>query len=170
MIIDLSDPVTLKQLTRDARTYQLAFTSGCFDLFHRGHAYFLTEMQSMVSNHSNGGEIRYLVVIHGDKAVSAKKGESRPIYTAKDRAAIVDSIKGIDMVAIWEGWESIVEIVETIKPDFLIGNENVIKKTDWKHNWQDVATAVQAKLIGVSLLAEHTVSTTTLIKKIKASE
>lgn len=169
MIIDLSNPVTLKQLARDSRNYQLAFASGCFDLFHRGHVYFLQEMQSMTKTISVDQEIRYLVVIHGDSAVRTKKGISRPIYTALDRAAIVDSIKGIDMVGIWEGWESIVEVVEKVRPDFLIGNENAIQKTDWENNWQNVATTVQARLVGVPMLANHTVSTTSLIKRIKAS-
>lgn len=92
----------------DRRDVQIGFTSGCFDLFHAGHAHLLRRASR-----------RYqilIVAVNSDETVRRLKGVDRPIYSADQRVQIVASISGVDYVTIFE--EGTPEaLLEEIRPD-----------------------------------------------------
>jgi glycerol-3-phosphate cytidylyltransferase len=110
----LSDTIlSLDEVVKQTRAlrktgYEIAFTSGCFDLFHAGHAHLIDSIY-------RGGRI-LVVGVNGDETVRRLKGDDRPYHSAKLRAQIIASLAGVDYVTIFE--ESIPEtVLAAIKPD-----------------------------------------------------
>lgn len=165
MIIKLDEPKQISKLTKSERQFKLALTSGCFDLLHPGHINYLLAMQQQVLNHCQRDEVKFLVVLHADAAITAHKGANRPIFKETERSLLIDNIKGIDLVGIWQGWESIVELVYQLEPDFLIGNARDIEQADWQDSWSKVARSIAAKLIAIPRPPDH-YSTSSLIKQL----
>jgi rfaE bifunctional protein nucleotidyltransferase chain/domain len=102
-------------------------TSGFFDPIHPGHISCLLESKKF-------GDV-LVVIIDGDSRAIVKKG--KPFIPATDRAEIVDAMRGVDYVVIYEkeGATECVEAVEIIKPDvFTKGGdwdpERTIPETD----------------------------------------
>ena len=61
---------------------KIAFTNGCFDIIHRGHVKYLADARSF-------GDC-LIVGLNSDASVKRLKGETRPINTQDDRAAVLD--------------------------------------------------------------------------------
>ncbi len=153
----------ITNLNKDNRDFTLALTSGCFDLIHSGHIFYLNQMRSLAAG------AKTLVVIHGDEAVSdhkSKPGDSRPIFPAVHRALILDNIKAVDYVYVWNGWEDVVELVRQLQPEILIGPEDSIARSDWKNSWRSIAVQIGAELKGVRRDGED-ISTSNLLARIR---
>ena len=70
------------------------WTNGCFDVLHRGHIELFKYAKSL-------GD--YLVVgIDTDERVRASKGPSRPFNIIEDRIAMLESIKYIDEIFVFD--------------------------------------------------------------------
>ena len=105
----------LKTLRRQGK--KIAFTNGCFDLFHYGHVSYLESAKK-----SN----RILVVgINSDASVRRIKGAKRPIITEKYRAALLAALECVDFVVVFPQ-DTPAKAIESIKPDVLI------KGADWQ--------------------------------------
>ncbi len=90
--------------------------SGCFDLFHAGHAAFLKEASSY-------GKL--YVAVGGDKNVQLLKGKA-PYYGQAERCFILSSLKYVEeaFVASGTGILDFASDAERIKPDILVVNED----------------------------------------------
>ena len=88
------------------------FVNGCFDILHRGHIELLQAASSQ-------GDI-LLVAIDSDKRVSELKGPSRPINTEKDRKFLLESLKMVKQVKIFDSEEELLSIVKDFKPDVMM--------------------------------------------------
>lgn len=87
------------------------FTNGCFDLLHIGHIELLKYAKSL-------GD--YLVVgINSDKSVKKLKGLSRPINNQLTRKMILESIRYIDEVIIFDE-DTPLEIIKQIQPNIIV--------------------------------------------------
>ena len=76
------------------RTTKIIWTNGCFDVLHRGHIELLKYAKSL-------GD--WLVVgIDTDERVKSSKGESRPFNNIEDRVAMLESIKYVDEVVVFD--------------------------------------------------------------------
>jgi cytidyltransferase-like protein len=148
-------------MTNRNNTKKLAFTSGVFDLLHPGHVYFFKKARKLLPENTE-----FIVAIHSDKFVKKYKNKSRPIFTQEERKIVLESLEYIDKVIIWDGWESITELVFDLKPDFLVSTRDNLEKTDWDNDWHTVAEKIEAKLIGVEK-TDTDYSTSHYIKKIK---
>lgn len=97
-----------KILSADLKDKKIVFTNGCFDILHVGHAKYLKESKKF-------GDI-LIVGLNSDKSVKRLKGESRPINNENDRAQLLDELKSVDYVIIFEQ-DSPIELLNEIKPD-----------------------------------------------------
>ncbi len=89
----------------------IVFTNGCFDIIHRGHVEYLQAAKLL-------GD-RLIVGLNSDISVRRIKGEPRPYQDEQDRAAILNALKMVDMVMIFD--EDIPhELICELKPDILI--------------------------------------------------
>ena len=76
------------------QTTKTIWTNGCFDILHRGHIELFKYAKSL-------GD--YLVVgVDTDERVRAAKGDSRPFNTIEDRVAMLESIKYIDEIRVFD--------------------------------------------------------------------
>jgi len=90
---------------------KIVFTNGCFDIIHIGHIKYLTEAKKL-------GDV-LVVGLNSDDSVKRLKGESRPVTPQSERAEILDSLKPVDYVVIFEE-DTPLELIRIVKPDFLV--------------------------------------------------
>ena len=79
------------------------WTNGCFDILHVGHIKMLEFARSL-------GESLY-VGIDSDKRVRSLKGEARPINNQENRKKILESLRVVDKVFIFNSKEEMEEIL-----------------------------------------------------------
>lgn len=97
----------------------IVFTNGVFDILHIGHIELLRFSKSL------GG--RLVVGINSDRSVKQLKGEGRPINPENDRKAVLQSIKYVDEVIIFDEVKP-TELIKTIQPNI------VVKGGEWTAN------------------------------------
>lgn len=78
-----------------AKNKKLVVTNGCFDILHRGHAEYLAESREL------GDAL--LILLNSDESVRVLKGDDRPIVDQTSRAYLLNSLKSVDRVVIFEG-------------------------------------------------------------------
>ncbi|MCX7834296.1 MAG: D-glycero-beta-D-manno-heptose 1-phosphate adenylyltransferase [Ignavibacteria bacterium] len=152
MSLDLEKILTIsRELKKEGK--KIVFTNGCFDIIHKGHIIYLKEAKKL-------GD--YLIVgLNSDESVRRIKGNFRPINKQEDRALILENLKPVDAVVIFNE-ETPINLIEKIKPDFLV------KGGDWKENeivGADFVKSYGGKVISINYIENY--STTSLIEKIK---
>jgi len=75
-------------------TTKVVWTNGCFDILHRGHIELFKYAKSL-------GD-RLVVGIDTDERVKDSKGESRPFNNIQDRVEMLQAIKYIDEVRVFD--------------------------------------------------------------------
>jgi len=152
MIYELKDFLEVRKKLKEENK-KIVFTNGCFDILHRGHIEYLEQAKSL-------GD--YLVIgLNSDTSVKRIKGESRPINSENDRAYVLDSLKIIDAIVMFNE-DTPYNIIKEIVPDFLV------KGGDWKED--EIVGAVVVKKAGgkvVSLKYVENYSTTSTINKLR---
>ena len=89
----------------------IVFTNGCFDILHAGHVRYLTAAEAM-------GD--FLVVgLNSDASVRRLKGEGRPIVPEADRAEVLDALRAVDIVTVFDE-PTAEELVQLVKPDVYV--------------------------------------------------
>lgn len=151
MIIDAKDFAAVRNTIKNEKK-SIVFTNGCFDILHRGHASYLNQAKSL-------GD--YLVVgVNSDRSVKTLKGESRPVNNENDRAFLLDNLKCVDYVIIFDE-DTPYNLIKDIIPDFLV------KGGDWKEEdivgW-DIVKAAGGKVLSLNFIENY--STTNTIKKL----
>lgn len=89
----------------------IIFTNGCFDLLHIGHIELLKFAKSLGN---------YLIVaINSDDSVKRLKGLSRPINNEITRKTILESIKYVDEVVIFNE-DTPLEVIKKLQPNIIV--------------------------------------------------
>ncbi len=131
----------------------LVFTNGCFDILHKGHAAYLNQAKSL------GDEL--IVGVNSDRSVKVLKGDSRPVNNEKDRAFLIDNLKSVDYVIIFDE-DTPYNLIKEIVPDYLV------KGGDWKEEdivgW-DIVKAAGGKVLSLDYIDNY--STTNTLNKLK---
>tara|TARA_R100000742_G_C4277986_1_gene100354 strand:+ start:2694 stop:3140 length:447 start_codon:yes stop_codon:yes gene_type:complete len=134
-------------------------TNGCFDLLHAGHVSFLREAREL-------GD--YLIVgCNSDSSVKKLKGSTRPINNQEDRKAVLESIRWVDEVRIFEETDAC-NFLDSVKPNIYVkgGDYNIM----WEKQCPVAAkerTIVESHGGSVKLLSFlEGKSTSTMIEKI----
>ncbi len=89
---------------------KVVLTNGCFDVIHPGHIEILKKSKKL-------GDI-LIVLLNSDKSVRKLKGKQRPIINQKGRIEILNSIKYIDFIVLFNELTP-VKLYKKIKPNFL---------------------------------------------------
>lgn len=131
---------------------KLVFTNGCFDILHRGHIEYLNEAKEL-------GD-KLVIGLNSDNSVKRLKGESRPLNNELDRAFILDNLKSVDFVMIFDE-DTPYNMIDAIKPDILV------KGGDWKPEdivGSDIVLAIGGEVKSLKFVDNY--SSTDLINKI----
>ncbi len=94
-----------------ARGRKVAFTNGCFDLLHAGHAALLEFARSR-------GDL-LVVGLNSDRSVRALKGKGRPIVPQGGRARLLAALEAVDYVVVFDE-TSVEKLVRAVRPDVLV--------------------------------------------------
>ena len=78
---------------------------------HPGHVTYLTEAKLF-------GD-RLIIGLNTDASVRKLKGAQRPIQSEEDRALVLDALKSVDGVVLFDE-ETPLELITALKPDFLV--------------------------------------------------
>jgi D-beta-D-heptose 7-phosphate kinase/D-beta-D-heptose 1-phosphate adenosyltransferase len=131
----------------------IVFTNGCFDIIHSGHIYYLSEAKKL-------GD--YLIVgLNTDSSVKRLKGNSRPINSELDRAIVLDCLKPVDFVVLFDE-DTPLSLIQEISPDILV------KGGDYNPDeivGSDFMKQKNGRVVIIPFLVGK--STTSIIKKIK---
>jgi rfaE bifunctional protein nucleotidyltransferase chain/domain len=105
----LNEAELVKAVARDrAAGRTIALANGCFDLLHVGHVRYLQGAAAEAD--------RLIVAVNDDASVCALKGAGRPILLAADRAALVDGLRGVHYVIVFNDLD-VERLLMLLKPD-----------------------------------------------------
>jgi len=91
---------------------KVVWTNGCFDILHRGHIELFKYAKSL-------GD--YLIVgIDSDEKIKKDKGLNRPINSAEDRRMLLESIRYIDKVMIFDTPQELENLIKENIPDIMV--------------------------------------------------
>lgn len=133
---------------------EIVFTNGCFDILHAGHCKYLAEAKKL-------GDI-LIVGLNTDNSVKRIKSQTkRPINNENNRALVLDALKSVDYVVMFDE-DTPYNIISTIIPDMLVKGsdysvDNIVGADIVLKNGGNVKT--------IDLLEGQ--STTNIIEKIK---
>ena len=96
----------LSRLRKEGK--RIVFTTGCFDILHKGHISYLNKAASF-------GDV-LIVGVNSDDSVRRLKGKGRPIVDEYSRAFVLSNLKGVDYVVIFDE-DTPVELIEEVRPD-----------------------------------------------------
>lgn len=134
---------------------KIVFTNGCFDIIHAGHVTYLAKAKEL-------GD--FLVIgLNSDDSVKRLKGKSRPVNNQIDRAMVIDALKAVDFVTIFNE-DTPFNLINDILPDILVKGadyspENVVGA--------DTVINNGGKLVLIELVEGK--STTNIINKMKTN-
>jgi D-beta-D-heptose 7-phosphate kinase/D-beta-D-heptose 1-phosphate adenosyltransferase len=134
---------------------KIVFTNGCFDILHVGH-------MKVLRTASDQGD-KLIVGLNSDASVTRLKGESRPVISEAERAALLSNIESVDMVVLFDE-DTPLELIKRIRPDILV------KGGDWSCHSVVGRSEVESwggRVHIVSVL--EGVSTTNVIKKMNSN-
>lgn len=126
----------------DVKTVEekVVFTNGCFDILHKGHIEYLEKSKAL-------GD--YLIVgLNSDDSVKRRKGSERPINKQEDRQKVLQALKCVDEVIIFEE-DSPYELIKKVNPDIITKGGDYVTKT-YDVNGRPVQTTIIPYIEGFS--------------------
>jgi D-beta-D-heptose 7-phosphate kinase / D-beta-D-heptose 1-phosphate adenosyltransferase len=96
-----------EQLEKNNTDEKIIFTNGCFDIIHSGHVSYLQKAKSL-------GDVLVLG-LNSSASIKRLKGETRPINSEEDRAIVLNELKSVDYVVVFDH-DTPYELIKTIKP------------------------------------------------------
>lgn len=91
-----------------ARNLRIAYTSGAFDIIHKGHARYLNLAKSL-------GDV-LVVGLNSDSSIRDLKGPNRPILTQEDRAEMLSFLDSVTYITIYEEPTG-QEVIKLLRPN-----------------------------------------------------
>ena len=150
--VDLEQAVEMVNAWR-MNGQRMVFTNGCFDILHVGH------IQLLHAAAAKGD--RLIIGLNSDSSVRNLKGESRPVVPEMERAALLSSIRGVDLVVIFDE-ETPIELIRRLLPDVLVKGGDYTPQTVVGH---EIVEQSGGQVVIVPLM--DGVSTTKVIASIK---
>lgn len=87
------------------------WVNGTFDVLHVGHIHLLEFASSF-------GEVR--VGLDTDKRVKELKGENRPFNNQEDRKKMLESLKFVKEVVLFDSRQELIDSVKNYQPDIMV--------------------------------------------------
>ena len=118
MIIDIQDIEKFCEILRKGNK-TIALTNGTFDLIHAGHVRYLNEASKLAD---------YLILgLNSDQSVKQYKSDKRPIVPQKERAEVIDSLKAVNYVVIFDETTAD-KLISKVKPDIYVKGGDYTKE------------------------------------------
>ena len=98
---------------------KIVLVSGTFDMFHVGHARYLSEARKH-------GDFM-IVGVDSDSKVKARKGPNRPLVPEEERLELLCHIRGVGFATLKSPSHEKWELIKTVLPDTLIATEETYR-------------------------------------------
>ena len=134
---------------------KIVFTNGCFDIIHAGHVDYLEKAKAL-------GDV-LVVGLNSDESIRRIKGKDRPVNIQEHRKRVLEALKPVDLVIIFEE-DTPERLIKEIKPDVLV------KGGDW--SIENIVGADFVKSYGGEVKTidfVYDISTTKIIEKARKS-
>ena len=134
---------------------KIVFTNGCFDIIHAGHVDYLEKAKAL-------GDV-LVVGVNSDESIRRIKGKDRPVNIQEHRKRVLEALKPVDLVIIFEE-DTPERLIKEIKPDVLV------KGGDW--SIENIVGADFVKSYGGEVKTidfVYDISTTKIIEKARKS-
>ena len=86
--------------------------NGTFDILHRGHIMMLEYARSL------GDELK--VCIDTDRRIRELKGPTRPINTEADRVFMLESLRCVTSVSVFDDVDDLIDQIKQYQPDIMV--------------------------------------------------
>lgn len=134
---------------------KVILTNGCFDLLHVGH------VSSLESARALGDSL--WVALNSDKSIKKLKGDSRPIFSEKERAYMLSALEVVDGIFIFGGNRLADEILR-FRPDIYIkSGDYTLNNLDPKEHKALISVGAEIKFVPFV----SGFSTTSILKRIR---
>lgn len=94
------------------------FVNGSFDLLHFGHVCLLEQAREL-------GDY-LLVATDSDRRIRELKGQGRPVYRELARVGMLEALRSVDEVRVFDSDRELCDIIKDYAPDIML------KGSDWK--------------------------------------
>lgn len=163
-IIEVKDLSGIREKYKDRK---IGLCSGCFDVFHSGHAVFFQQCKEFADI--------LVVSVGSDSAIKKYKGPDRPVNSQNNRIYLVAGIENVDFAIFGSEAEGVrpgkIDFYDTskeLRPDvFILNNDDSAIKEK-----KEMCDELGVKLILVERIAPEflkQVSSTGIIKQIKGN-
>lgn len=109
-VVDRPDPEYVARRIVEEVQRKLVMTTGCYDILHAGHVRHLERSKALGT--------KLIVALNSDLSVKALKGPERPINPENQRKAILEALRCVDEVRLFDGPNAI-PLIRELKPDVL---------------------------------------------------
>ncbi len=116
------------------RNQKIAFTSGAYDVIHKGHARYLNLAKTL-------GDV-LIVGLNSDLSIRGYKGQDRPILHEDDRAEMLSFLEAVDYITIYDEPTGD-EVIRRLKPDTYLCVEG-----SWEDNIETKAEVIAMTQVG----------------------
>ncbi len=131
---------------------KIIWTNGCFDIMHPGHIKTFEEAKKLWDI--------LIVWLNGDKSPYRTTKPGRPIHSQEFRSLMLDSIKYVDYIYIYDEETPFLPI-QAIIPDILVKGGDYAPE---KIVWYDIVTGHGGKVVTIPTVGGY--ATTNTIQKI----
>tara|TARA_Y100000310_G_C20697677_1_gene826870 strand:+ start:205 stop:639 length:435 start_codon:yes stop_codon:yes gene_type:complete len=97
---------------------KIIFTNGCFDVLHVGHVKLLEHCYNLAYK-TTGGPGKVVVGLNSDDSVKRLKGETRPVNNQHNRRYVLQSLKYVDEVEIFDE-DTPYQLITEVKPYIIV--------------------------------------------------
>lgn len=87
--------------------------NGTFDVLHLGHLKLLEHARNIPNSY-------VLVLIDSDTRVKSLKGKTRPVNNSIERKALLESLRYVDEVKIFNSAEELDQMIKDYEPDVMV--------------------------------------------------
>lgn len=109
-VVDRPDAEYVAKRIAEEVQRKVVMTTGCYDILHAGHVRHLERSRAMGT--------KLIVALNSDISVKALKGPERPINPQNQRKAVLEALRCVDEVRLFDGLDAI-PLINEIKPDVL---------------------------------------------------
>lgn len=147
-----------RRITEEVRRC-VVMTTGCYDILHAGHVRHLERSRALGT--------RLVVALNSDVSIKRLKGEGRPINPENQRKAVLEALRCVDEVRLFDGPNAL-PLIRELKPNILTNGfgyeeEDIVGRDEIKQ-WGGRA------VVTCRGDAKDEPSTTNVIKRVRAAD
>lgn len=109
-VVDRPDPDYVARRIIEETQRVTVLTTGCYDILHAGHVRHLERSRAMGT--------RLIVALNSDSSVRLLKGDFRPINPQHQRKAVLEALRCVDEVRVFDGPDAL-PLIRELQPDIL---------------------------------------------------